>query len=191
MRRKVVFGVLAVALVVSVWRVVSLQRQQNDLTKAYESAQQSLAQLEQQRVELDAELGGARETIEGQSGELASLHKELEDVRMRLVHTSSELTSLQHAHSSVVSELSVVKAQKQELEAKLSSIKELKLAIRDIRGKVWQQRWVAWRARAQAQQERDRQLLASGNRGFVVREGASTLGSSTKLHVRVLEPEPQ
>ncbi len=190
-RRKVVFGVLAVALVASLWRTVSLQRQQNDLTKVYEAAQQSLAQLEQQRVELDAELGTARTTMEGQGEELASLREELDDVRVRLAQTSSALSSLQQAHTSVVTELSVVKAQKQELEAKLSSIKELTLAIHDIRGKMWQQRWAAWRARAQAQRERDRELLASGNRGFVVRAGTSTLGSSTKLHVRVLEPEPQ
>ena len=87
--------------------------------------------------------------------------------------------------------LTAAEQEKQQLEAKLSSLKDLKLAIKDVKQKVWSERWAAWRARAQAQQVADEERLAAGNHGFVVREGASTLVAPSRLQVRVLEPEPQ
>ena len=91
-------------------------------------------------------------------------------------------------NTQLTAQLAAAKAEKAALEAKLSSIKELKLAIRDVRRKLWNERWADYRALAQARREQDQEQLASGNRGFVVKQGRSTLGSSPRLQVHVLEP---
>ena len=81
-------------------------------------------------------------------------------------------------------------AEKQRLEAKLSSIKELKLAIHDLRYKMWNDRWAAWRAQVQNQRAEDEEALARGNRGYLLRDGVSTLArENLRLRVHVLEPQ--
>ena len=42
-----------------------------------------------------------------------------------------------------------------------------------------------------AQRAEDERRLAAGNRGYLVRDGVTTLRSATKLQVRVLDPQPQ
>ncbi|PIQ83875.1 MAG: hypothetical protein COV75_05295 [Candidatus Omnitrophica bacterium CG11_big_fil_rev_8_21_14_0_20_63_9] len=194
-RRLIVFGLLIVA-VASLWRATAVEREKHRIAAAYKEAQDLLNQIEQERTHLNTELSGARTTIETQEGSLDNLQQELSEVQTRLERTVSELSMLQEQYaklqtenSSLNSQLSVVSSEKQQLEAKLSDIRELKLAIRDVKRKVWARRWEAWRARAASQREKDQEQLASGNRGYLVRGGAATLGSGPRMHVHVLEPE--
>ncbi len=176
------FGI--VALVLAVGRIVWVEREKDQLNAAYQDAQQTLAQLEAERARLNTELTEARSTIQVQATDLSGFQDELNTLQHRLTQTISELTALQREHASVVT-------QKQQLEARLSSIKELKLAIRDVKQRLWNERWAAWRAHVEAQKVVDQQRLASGNRGYVVHQGTSTLGLSAGLHVLVHEPEVQ
>ena len=193
--RFIVLG-LAIVLIALGWRTVFVEREKRRITAAYEEAKQTLSQLEEERAHLTTELTQARGTIDDQTGNLTTLQQELQGVQSRLDQTVAELTSLQREHeqlrqqnTSLGAQLDSVTAEKQQLAAKLSSIKELKVAIHDIKRKMWNERLAAWRARVEALKQADQERLASGNRGFVVREGAPTLGTAVKLHVRVLEPE--
>ena len=161
------------------------------MASAYEQAQQTLAQLEVERAQLSQELSGAHQTIEKQNGEMTSLQESLKDLGTRLAQTTTELTSLQQDYQQLRSSHETLMTEKQQLEAKLSSIKELKLAILDVKRQMWNRRLAAWRAHIQAMKEADRERLASGNRGYLVRGGIPTFSPRTKLQVRVLEPQSQ
>ncbi|MBI4003399.1 MAG: hypothetical protein HY353_00075 [Candidatus Omnitrophica bacterium] len=195
-RNQIVLIVLAVVVAASLWRTLSLESQKRRITTAYSEAQQTLDQLQAERAQLSQELSSAKETIEGQSEDLTGLQSELQQVKTQLDQSLTELAALQQEHeqlrqrdASLSAQLGSVTTEKAQLEAKLSSINELRLAIREVRRKIWNERWVEWRARAQAQKEEDLRELAAGNRGFLVRDGLPTLGSIRPLHVNVLEPQ--
>ena len=129
---------------------------------------------------------------------MTKLQDDLKQVQSRLDETVVELSSLQREHeqlrehdTSLMTQLSSVTEEKQQLEAKLSSLSELRLAIHDVKRKMRDERWAAWRERVRQAKLVDQARLAAGNRGYVIRNGATTLGAAPRLHVHVLEPEPQ
>lgn len=197
-RGRIVLIVLAVAAAASLWRTASTEHQRKQLSSAYGEAQQLLEQVSQERDRLNGELAQARQTVEGQAGDMANLKEELGAVQGKLRETLAQIASLQREqaslqqeNSSLATRLGAAVEEKAQLEARLSNIKELKLAIRDVRRKVWQQRFAAWRARLEQLRREDTDRLASGNRGYLVRDGKSTMGPATRLQVHVLEPQSQ
>lgn len=197
-RGRVILVVLGVATAVSLWRTVALERQKGRLSQAYTEAQDVLGQVTQERDRLNGELSTARQTVEGQAGQLASLQHELEEAEGRLERTVAELASLQREqerlrsqNSSLSMQLSALTAEKAKLEERLSSLKELRLAIRDVKRKIWQSRWASFRARIEQLRHEDQDRLASGNRGYIIRDGKPTLSPAARLQVHVLEPQSQ
>ena len=187
--------VLAIIAVGSLWRTVSVEREKRNLADAYEKARQLVNQLGTERSQLSDELKAAQGTIEGKDTDLKSLQDELTRVHSELNDTGIELASIRREHeqlrehnASLNAQIVSIETEKQQLEAKLSSIAELRLAIRDVKRKMGEERWAAWRARIEAAKAEDRRLLAEGNRGYVVRDGVPTLGESRHMHVHVLEP---
>lgn len=187
---------LVAIVVISLWRATSVEQQKRQIAKAYDEAKQVLAQLETDRGRLSEELERAGRTMSAQATDLQALQQELSRVEGEMQQTVSELAILHQEHAqlreqntSLASQLSSVTTEKQQLEARLSSLKELRLAIRDVKRKVWEDQWATWRARVQAQREEDQRRLASGNRGYLVRDGVTTLGSEVRLRVHVREPQ--
>ena len=195
--RVIVLALVALA-VGSLWRAVSVEQDKRRIAESYHQAQEMVKQLEDERSHLNDELVNARQTVEGQAGNITTLQQELQGVQEKLDQTVVELASLQRDHAllrqqnaSLSSQLGSVMTEKQQLEAKLSSLKELRVAIRDVKRRMWNERWAAWRARIETLKREDEERLASGNRGYIVRQGVSTLGSGQKLQVHVLEPQTQ
>ncbi len=194
-RGRVIIAGLAIVAIVSLWRAVAVEREKHRIADAYVQAQQLVKQLDAERASLHHELEDAHQTIDTKTNDLTSLKQQYQDIQTRLEKTSGELTFLQQQHDALRQQNASLASEKQQLEAKLSSLKELRLAIHDVKRKIWNERFAAWRARIETQKASDQERLASGNHGYVVREGASTLGSSessgTKLRVHVLEPQSQ
>jgi chromosome segregation ATPase len=195
---RLLLAVLIAATLVSLWRAVAVEREKRQIAGRYDEAKTLVDQLTQEQQRLTEELAMSRKTVDVQAGELAGLKTELRGVQERLDQTVVELATLQRESeqlrqekSSLVTEMSAMNTEKQELERRLSNLKDLRLAIRDVKQKMSDERWAAWRARVEAQKEADREALAKGNRGMVVHAGRSTLGASPRLHVHVLEPQPQ
>jgi chromosome segregation ATPase len=189
---------LLVVVAASLWRTTSVEQEKRQIAAEYAKAQQLVNDLSQERAHLNEELSGTKETVESQAGDISSLQEELKVVQEQLDQTISEMASLQQEHaklrqenSSLSTQMASLQLEKQQLEARLSSLKELRVAIRDVKRKMWEQRWASWRARVEAQKRADQEALASGNHGLVVRNGASTLGTSPQMHVHVLEPQSQ
>lgn len=197
-RSRIVLAILALLLAASLWRTVSVEREKRRIAAAYEQAQRMAQQLGEERAHLNEELVQAKQTIEGQTGDLTHYQGELQELQGRLEQTMTELAALQREHedlrrsnASLSTQLGSVMSEKQQLEQKLSSLKELRLAIRDVKRQMWNERWASWRAHIEAVKAADAQRLTSGNRGYLVRDGMPTIGSRTKMQVHVLEPQAE
>ena len=195
-RGRIILAILLTALGVSLWRTLVVERDKRQLDRAYEQSQQLVAQLTNERAHLSTELTETKHTVESQAGNISNLNLELASVQAKLDAATTQIASLQRdqeqmhqENTALTTQLSSAVAEKTALEARLSSLKELKLAIRDVRRRLWNERWADWRAYVQAQREKDQEMLALGNRGFVVQQGRSTLGANQRLQVHVLEPE--
>ena len=184
-------GALGISSVLAVRGELNRRRVAN----AYQQTKTALSQVEQERDRLNQELAGARHTLDDQAGQLESLQTQLAQAERDVSRLQLEQAHLQQANTSLTEQLSTTTQAKAALEAKLSSIQELKAAIRELQRKRWQAfwhgRWDTWTARVQAQRALDQQKLARGNRGLLVRNGVSTLGSRKTLQVRVLDPQTQ
>lgn len=187
--RPVVIWALAVGLAVSAALAAKLAFDKRQLTSAYTQARTEVAQLSQEVVQ-------TRQTIDTQTGELAAFEHELVRIQSLLKVADQEIFRLQQEQAALKDEnqtlnerLAAAAAKQQALQARLASLKELRIAIREVKARLRRERWESWLARVQAQRAEDQQRLAKGNRGFVVRNGVPTIGSPTRLQVRVLEPQ--
>lgn len=198
-RNRWILILLAVAALASLSRTVVVEHQKREIDAAYQQAQQLAAQLSAERNHLNQELSETQQTLEGQTGELSGLRQELTSVQDRLDETVTQLSSLQREHellreqdASLNTQLASVTIEKEQLAAKLSSLQELQLAIRDVKRKIRDERWAAWRARVETAKQADQAALASGNRGYLVHNGTSTVRAGTpRMNVHVLEPQSQ
>lgn len=201
-RGRIILAMLAVLSVASLWRTVSVEHDRHRLATAYTESQETVKRLSEEREHLSDQMTSASQVIEEQVGSMASLRAELARAQDRLQVASTELSQLQQEYAtlrdrdtSLTAQLDEAINEKQQVEAKLSSLHELRLALRDVKRKMWQQRWAAWRARIDAltvvRREESDQVVASGNGGYVVRDGRPTLGVRPTLHVHVLEPQSQ
>jgi chromosome segregation ATPase len=156
----------------------------------------ALTQLEEERVQLNEELSQARQTLDSQAtnleqlqGELGRVHARLGQAEQEISRLQSEQAALRQGNVNLIDQLTTVVQEKQVLEAKLSSLQELRLAMRSVKQRLREERWQAWLAHVESERAEDQRQLAQGNHGFVVRNGVSTLGARSSLQVRVLQPE--
>jgi chromosome segregation ATPase len=154
------------------------------LSADYASAQRSLA-------ELDHELTETRSIAQEQSTELDRLQTRLADAQQEVQRLQFEQRGFRQANANLLQQLASVSEEKVLLEAKMQSIRELKVAIRNVKQQMWAKRRQEWLAKVDAQRAEDEHRLAMGNRGYLVRDGMTTLKSATKMQVRVLDPESQ
>lgn len=193
---RVIVWVLTASLILSGAVATKFAVDRRRLATAYDQAHTALIQLEQERADLNDELGQAKLSLDSQASELEGLQHELGRVQTRLSQAEQEIGRLQYEQASLrqgnvnlIDQLTTVVQEKQALEAKLSSLHELKVAMRSVKQKLHEERWQAWLAHVEARRAEDERRLAQGNRGYVVHEGVSTLGSRSTMQVRVLDPE--
>lgn len=191
---------LAVLVIASLWRMVWLEQQQKRLSGAYEAARLTFHGLQDEQQALSDELGRARKALiakakdakiaqEELEADLALVQVELDETVAELASLHREHESLRSAHGSLAEQVDALSLEKVALEHRLTSIPALRDAIRNIRHKMREERWVSWRERIRKLKEDDQRQLAKGNQGFVVRQGHSTIGSGTALRIHVHEPE--
>ena len=191
--RRLLMMVLGIGLAISVVLAIQTEWRRRRVAEAYTASQAIVQQLEADSARLDQELDQVRQTLESQASDMTALEAQLQHLQARLTQTEQELGTLRLANASLSEEKAVVTQENQAFKTKLSSIKELKTALRDLKRQMWQQRWQVWLASIERKRAENQQRLAGGNGGYVVRDGLPTLGSSslTKLQVRVLEPQAQ
>lgn len=192
------YVIIALVLVVigALWRTAAIEGEKRRIVSAYDEAQQAVNELQTERDRLSHELEAAKSSMSDQTADITRLHNELAFIESKLDETVVDLASLQRDHealrltnSSLASQLASVSDEKQALEARLGDIKELRLAIREVKQRMSSERWAQWRAKVQAFKEEDQRRLAAGNRGYLIKNGTSMVNQATRMHVKVLEPE--
>lgn len=196
-RGRWVLVVCLIALGGALWRTGKVEHKNRQLTDSYTKATKMVEELQTEHDQLNAQLSSTRQTVEGQEAQIGNLQQELQSVDGQLKETLIELAALKREHDELTrshaelgDNFQVLNEEKKQLEMRLSSLNELKKAIRQVKRELWNQRFAAWRARIEAQRKLDQERLALGNRGFMIRDGRSTVRAS-QLQVHVLEPQPQ
>jgi chromosome segregation ATPase len=198
-RSRILLVILAIALLGSLGYAISMNEERTRIADAYEEAQSALTQLEQERSGLISELAGSQDELKDLGGIKQEVHRwkaELDQTQTKLERTQAELASLQveytqlrNTNSSLVAQLDTAGDEKRALEAKFSNIDELRGAIRQVKRQMWATRMQAWKDHIQLVKEEDDRKLDNGNRGYVVRNGSSTLSETPRVQVRVLDPQ--
>lgn len=98
--------------------------------------------------------------------QLQNLQAELEDTKNELNLANKRLGSLEKVNLVLLKE-------KETLQTRLSSLKELKKAIRLVKIQIHQERIARYLASKRMQKEIDAKQLASGNRGYMIKDGRS------------------
>ena len=197
-RGRTIITVMAIIVIASLWRTVSVEQKNLQDSKAYKELQTRVEQLQAERGDLRESLLGSRLQSKGQANNIGTIRQELQGVQEELNEALLEVASLRREYDrlhnenqSLTTRLSSVTEEKEQFEGKFSSLTELKLAIREVKHKIWTDRWARWsepwKERRRLQQQAD--STVTGNGGYVVRQGKSTLGGSPTVHVRVLEPQ--
>lgn len=197
--RRPLLVILAVGFVVSAGVGLRAEWQRRQASEAYQVASAALSALERQQAqwahvlnELHDQLQEQTDQATHQKEEVARVQAQLADAQAQLRAAQREYAQLHGEHQLAQERLAAVIHDNQALTATLSSMPELKAAMRTARRQVWQQRWQRWWARAEAQRTDDERRLTQGNGGYVVRDGFSTLGADvarTTVQVRVLDPQ--
>lgn len=123
----------------------------------------------------------ALEKLKGELGEVKAI---LDETKAKLAHSEEEgatlvrkVIELEQLKESLTGQITEIRKEKEILEAKLNSIKELKKTIRDLK------RTAAY-AKMEKQMEEDAEELIKGNRGYLWRDGYSTM--KAKIEIKVL-----
>ena len=157
--------------------------------------------LEDEKNDLESNLGREKEMSRVLSQEITGLKDTLTQSKENLVQLETDFQASQKAIEVLSSEFSLVKAEntalrgqiqgmeldisqakveKEQLRARLSSIDALKKAIKELRQKTRL-------AKKQVQQSiAAKEKIISGNNGFLVKNGKSTLSGTIKIEVEPL-----
>ena len=188
--RLVVTGLVLLS-VASLWRSSSLEHQKRCLEHDFEVARQRLSRVQTERTRLHEEFLGTSEAFEGQARLLQEAKTELDHTVHNLASLQRDHDELRARHASLSSELDMLRRDHQQLQERLTSIKSLRLAMNELKQQLRERRRPALAPRVREMKPADEEQLALGNRGYVVRQGLSTLakGNSVRLHVHVLDPQ--
>lgn len=152
-----------------------------------------VAELQQTQTRLTETIQTQAGTLKDFEGELVELQAALTEREQKIAQLEAERTNLLTSNTSLTQRVALLQQERAALEAKLASLNELKAAIRMVKQKIRTERQERWLASIRQRREHEAQRLAGGNRGYVVRQGLSTLGArasaGTRLQVRVLDPE--
>jgi chromosome segregation ATPase len=158
-----------------------MQAKNRELEAAVALRNSVITQLERRENALKTELGTAKLHLADSAAEMTRLDLQTQALMSQVAQLNDDIEHVQRSYVHVRGERDELmekvlglEQERQTLVKKLSSIAELRVAIRE-----------AVEAR---QREKDAALLAEGNRGYVTRDGEPTLGKST-VFIKVGDPQ--
>lgn len=199
-----------IALIVAAVAVnyaLRFKREQQQMSAAYQEAKVRVEELESERetlaqeiaAELVSEIQGDPEA-ETASPELSELQKELTNLKGQLDQALSELSLMQTENEelmmerrSLLTQVKVMSTEREHLRQKMNSVDALQESLAEVKAKIRREQAEKKKAKRQAriaaQKDQDERESAEGNGGLVVRNGESTISSSPRMRIRVLQPQ--
>ena len=185
--------VLLVA-VISLW-VRSLQWENRQLQAIVEQRNRVINQLGHEEMQLKLTLATAQQHLLETASEVARLDQVAQGFGRQVEQLTGEVGRVQKSYEQIREEREELMQRVLDLETermllmwRLSSIDELRLAIREAIDTRRSERQAHWLAFLQTQRVADEQELAKGNQGYLIRNGRPTIGNST-VFIRVHDPE--
>jgi chromosome segregation ATPase len=160
---------LGIVVILGVWLYFSLI---NSLSMARMELKESRAQAYKETKErqlLQEELKVTKEQLQRNTEELQKIITELENTQKELNIVNEKFSGAEKENQALIEE-------KNRLEAKLHSLKDLKEAIRQVKVEIHEQK-------VKRQREIDAEGLTGGNRGFLLKDGQSQYRPSIKIEV--------
>jgi len=165
-------GIILVAIIFNIKLYFSLV---DKLFKAEGEINESLVKLSQVQIE--------KRLLQD---ELKLNNEEIKDVKAEFKNVQKELIAVNNALSGIEKSNLSLQAEKEVLEAKLHSLKELKKAIRQVKVEYHKQNEGKYIAKIEHQKEIDADKLAQGNRGYLVRNGRFVYVRKAKIEVKAV-----
>ena len=152
-------------------------------------------QLAQEETQLKGDLATAQQHLSDTATEVARLDQVAQGFGQQVAQLSGQVTQVQQSYDQVRQEREELLQRVLDLETermlllrRLSSIDDLRLAIREAIETRKSERQAHWLSLIRTQRMADMQESASGNRGYLVRDGRPTMNNATVL-IRVHDPE--
>ena len=200
-QRVVVSILVAGAVVIAVyagWHYAALLREREALRTRLTETQQSLAEVERARAQVEADLVTAQNTLQATLAEKATLTNQvayLDEKAGRLEQEAAKAAqareALEQTNAALQAQVADLTAQRNTLDARLHSLDELKAAMQTLKRRLSEATSPAPSAATTSLHSRaarpDRAV--DGNRGYVIQAGAPTIGPS-RFRVRVLPYGP-
>ena len=199
--KAVIIALLAGVTIFCVYQYIISLKENNSLSANIRQLDSDVKALEDEKNDLESNLGREKEMSRVLSQEITGLKDTLTQSKENLVQLETDFQASQKAIEVLSSEFSLVKAEntalrdqiqgleldigqakveKEQLRARLSSIDALKKAIKELRQKTRL-------AKKQVQQRiAAKEKIISGNNGFLVKNGKSTLSGTIKIEVEPL-----
>ncbi|MFH1414215.1 MAG: hypothetical protein ABIG56_05155 [Candidatus Omnitrophota bacterium] len=174
----------------SVFKYSSSLKEKRELLYNFDRKNEQVGVLEEEKLNLLQDLEKEKELKDKIAQDKSNLIRSLEASKERLTQLFTELNQAKQGTEQLNSQISQLELQNRELReknekmaqekeaitAKLSSIEELKKAIRDLRvSKVVPQ--------VKKKPKAKKRILVIGNRGYLVKDGKSTQQAQVKIEV--------
>lgn len=144
----------------------------NKFVKTSQELEESIVQLNQEQKENHL-----------LQGELRLIRQQLQKMKTELKGTRRELNSVNNKLSGLEKNNLVLQEEKERLEARLHSLKELKKAFRQIKLERHQENVQQLLVKKQHQKEIDAQRLTQGNCGYLIKDGHILYPPKVKIEV--------
>jgi len=199
--KAVIIALLAGVTIFCVYQYIISLKENNSLSANIRQLDSDVKALEDEKNDLESNLGREKEMSRVLSQEITGLKETLTQSKENLVQLETDFQASQKTIDDLSSEFSLVKAEntalrgqiqgmeldisqakveKEQLRARLGSIDALKKAIKELRQKTRL-------AKKQVQQRiAAKEKIISGNNGFLVKNGKSTLSGTIKIEVEPL-----
>jgi len=159
--------------------------QLNSQVTALENEKQSLVRdlgaVSQENLLLKDDLKLNKDRLSRVDAEFQAAQKTIEELNAQISAVKAENIVLTDQMGSLKLEVAQAAQEKEKLQARLSSITELKKAIKELRQKI--------RMAKRGIKMRTREAIVLGNRGYLIKDGKPTYPSKIKIEVQPLPSE--
>jgi len=194
LRTALVLGVLIV-VGFALW-ILSLSQKNRSLGEALEQRNAIIRHIEVREVQLEEELTETRTQLTSATKAVAHVGEQTKELAVEVGRLNGEVEYFQQSYvriredrEQLIQRVLDLEQERARLARRLSSIPELRLAIREaVEARHTAQRHARLQA-LRTRQDTLRRYAADGNQGYLVRNGRPTAGRPT-MWIRVHEPEP-
>ena len=188
--KNILIALLVSLTAFSIYKYVTSLREKYELLNTLNQVKNQLAVLEQEKQNLSQELEKAVKLQQEFSDESLELKDYLRASKQRIGKLFTQISLVQKKSEDLESQFSILKTEnttlsdqvtqitkeRDGLKTKLSSVTELKKAIRELKKQVY-------KVRAEIQQTTNVQKIIEGNRGYLMKDGKLTYPTQLKVEV--------